>query len=182
MDGGISAILAVASMAATATGAVVSARGAREQANAAAAQANYQAAVARNNQTIASQYAQAEIQRGQVLEQNKRMETAQRESAIRAAVGASGLDPNSGTPLRLQSDAAMVGEQDALTLRANAARAAYGYTVEGLDFGARASLLDSEAENASRAGSLGMWSSIIGGAASVSDKWLSYRRNGFLGG
>lgn len=138
----------------------------------------YQAAVARNNQVLAEQNAQAEEARGRVLEEAKRNETANRQSGIRAAAGASGLDVNTGSPLRLQEDTALLGEQDALTVRNNAMRAAHGFRVQGMNYGAQAQLDMMTAENASRAGALGAWSSIIGGASSVGDKWARFRAAG----
>lgn len=138
--------------------------------------ARYQAAVARNNQIYAEQYAQAEIAKGQRMEDMKRTETAQREGAVKVAAAASGLDVDSGSPLRLQEDTARLGEFDALTIRSNAQRAAYGYRVQGSNYAAQAQLDDMSAENASRMGALGAWSSIIGGASSVSSKWAGYQQ------
>lgn len=173
--------MAYVALIAAVAGAAVSAYSAHEQGVAQQNQANYQAAVARNNQTIANQYAQVEIQRGQVLEEQKREETAQRIGAVRAAAGANGLDVNTGSPLRLQEDTAKLGELDALTIRNNSQRAAYGYQVQGMNFGAQAGLLDSEASNAARAGNLGMWSSIMGGASSVGNKWAQFQNSGAIG-
>jgi hypothetical protein len=36
-----------------------------------------------------------------------------------------------------------------------------------------------QADNASRMGTLGMWSSIIGGASTVSGRWASYKQAGY---
>lgn len=140
--------------------------------------ANYQAAVARNNAILAEQYAQAEIARGRVLEDAKRQESAQRMGAVRAAAGASGLDVDSGSPLSLQADTAMLGEFDAQTIRNNSERAAHGYRVQGMNYTAQAQLDRMAGENASRVGALGMWSSIIGGASSVSDRWSRMKSTG----
>jgi hypothetical protein len=179
----IAAALPYIATAASIAGAGVAAYGAHESAVANQRAMQYQAAVAMNDQTIADQYATAEIQKGQVLEQEKRQETAQREGMIRAAAGGAGLDPNASnsSPLRLQSDTAMLGEQDALTIRNNAQRAAYGYQVQGLNYASQAQLDEMGASSASRAGALGEWSSIIGGASSVSDKWLRFRDSGVPG-
>jgi hypothetical protein len=172
--------MAYVALVASAVGAVVGAYGSYESAQSQKSAMQYQAAVAKNDQTIANQYAQAEIQKGQVLEQEKRQETAQRESMVRAAAGGAGLDPNASgsSPLRLQSDTAMLGEQDALTIRNNAQRAAYGYQVQGLNYASQAQLDEMGASSAARAGTLGIWSSIIGGASSVSDKWWRYKQAG----
>lgn len=176
------AMLAVGSLLATAIGAGVSAYGAKQQGIAESNQANYQAAVARNNQIVANQYATTELQRGQVLEGEKREQTAQTISNIRAAVGASGLDVASGSALRLQSDTAKVGELDAQTIRNNSQRAAYGYQVQGMNYGATAGLEDAEARNAARSGNLGMWSSIIGGASTVANRWANFANAGVFSG
>lgn len=179
---GFEAYVGYAAMAASAAGAAVSAYSAHQQAAAQQQAMAYQAAVAMNNKQIAEQYAEAEVQKGQRLEEAKRTETAQREGMVRAAVGASGIDVNSGSPLRLQADTAMTGDLDALTIRNNSMRAAYGYRVQGLSYASQASLDMMGAESAGRAGTLGQWSSIIGGASSVSDKWLSFRRQGIFSG
>lgn len=180
-DFGVTEYLAIASLATSAIGAGVSAHAAQEQGQAQQAALNYQAGVARNNQIIAEQYAQAETQKGQRLEDEKRQATAQREGAIRAAVGASGLETSSGSPLRLQEDTAKLGELDALTIRNNAERAAYGYRVQGLNYASQAQLDDMGSSSAARSGALGAWSSIIGGASSVSGKWASFRQSGIFG-
>lgn len=163
---------------AMAAGAAVSAYGSYEQGQSQAAMGRYQAAVAGNNKIIADQYAQAEIQKGMRLEAAKRLETGQREGAIRAAAGANGLALDSGSPLRLQEDTARLGEMDAATIRDNSSRAAYGYQVQGLNYAAQAQADEMGAENAAAAGNLGMWSSIIGGASSVSGSWAKFKQAG----
>lgn len=161
-----------------AAGAAVSAYGIYESGQARKEAGMYQTQVARNNQALSEQYAQVELARGQRLEDAKRLETAQRQGAVRAAVAANGLDVNSGSPLRLQEDTALLGEYDALTIRSNAARSAHGYRTQGMNYGAQAQLNQMEADSASRAGTLGAWSSIIGGASSVSGKWSKWQQGG----
>lgn len=179
---GIEEGVAIASLVAGVAGAGVSAYSAHEAGVASQQQALYQAQVARNNQQIANQYATVELQKGAVLEQEKRQQTAQQESKIRAGVGASGLDVSTGSPLRLQSDTALLGEQDAQTIRNNSQRAAYGYQVQGLNYAGTAGLEDMAASNAARTGALGEWSSIIGGASTVSSRWAGFSNQGIFGG
>lgn len=163
--------VATLSMAAQAAGTVMSAVGAYNTGKANAAAARYQAGVARNNQIIAEQNAKFAEDKGNVEEQAQRQKTAQMIGAERALAGGAGVDVNTGSPLRLQSDTAMMGEMDALTIRNNAARAAWGYRAQGADFGAQAGMFGAQAENATRAGNLAAFSSIVGGASSVADKW-----------
>jgi hypothetical protein len=180
-DFGVTEILAAVGTAATVAGGLTNAAAARQQAAAQQQALQYQAAVARNNQTIAEQNAQAELEKGQALEAEKRREIASREGAIRAAVGGAGLDTGSGSPLRLQEDTARLGELDAQTIRNNSERAAYGFRTQGMSYAAQAQLDEMGATSAARGGALGAFSSILGRAASVSDKWLSYRRQGIPG-
>lgn len=170
--------LATIAVTTAAVGTGINAYAAHQQGQAQAAMYRYQAQVAENNKTIAEQYAQQEVLKGQRLEEQKRQETAQREGGIRAAAGAGGLLLDSGSPLRLQEDTARLGELDAQTIRDNAARAAYGYRVQGMNYAAQAGLDEAAASNAARSGALGMWSSIIGGASDVSGKWARFKMTG----
>lgn len=176
--------MAYAALVVAAVGAAASAYGSYQQGQAQKASQNYQAAVALNDQKISQQYAAMEVQKGQQLEEQKRLATAQQEGAIRASAGASGLDPNApgSSPLRLQSDTAMLGEQDVLTIRANAQRAAYGFAVQGSSYASQAQLDEMGARNAAAGGSLGAFASILGGASSVGDKWARYQQSGVFSG
>ncbi len=130
----------VASLALTAFSLISNMSGAKQSADASQAQANYQAQVARNNQIVSEQNAQYALQVGQTQEAAKREQMAQTNSKVRAAVGASGVDPNFGSAVRLQKAVATTGEEDALTIRNNAARQAYGFRVQGTDYAASAQL------------------------------------------
>jgi hypothetical protein len=156
----------------------ISAYGAYRTGQSESAAAQYQAGVARNNQTFAERYAQQEEQKGIIEEQAKRQQTAQQEGHIRAGIGGSGIEVSSGSPLRLQTDTAALGELDAETIRNNAAKAAYTYRVQGMNYAASATADSMRAGEASRMGSLGAFSSIIGGAANVSEKWARLKASG----
>jgi hypothetical protein len=93
-------------------------------------------------------------------------------------MAANGVDLNSGSALRIQGDTAKLGDVDALTIRNNAARAAYGYQLQGLSYGQQATLDESSAANAVSAGNLNSFASIVGGASSVGSKWSTYQMNG----
>ena len=172
------ATLALVSTVASAGGAVIGAVGAERQAQATSEANAYQAAVATNNQKIATQYAAAATQQGQIMAEEKQMQTNQQLGMVRAAVGASGMDPSSGTGMRLQKDTLAMGELDVNTIRANAAKTAYGYNVQGMSYGAQAGLDTAASANALASGNLAAMSSIISGDASVSNKWLQYQNAG----
>lgn len=153
----------------------LSAYGAIQSGQAQAGNARYQSQVALNNQKFADYNAELATQRGQQMEQAKRTETQDVIGAVRAASGASGVSANSGSPLRVQGDVAKLGDIDAMMIRANAAREAYGYRVQGANYGSEAGLLQSEAGQASRAGNLEAFTSLIGGASTVADKWKTWK-------
>ena len=170
--------IAALSLIATGVGAAVSAYGAHEQGVAESQAATYQAQVARNNQIVAQQNAQMALQTGQQQEAAKREQTAQMIGQQRAIVAGSGIDPNSGSSKRIQGDTAALGALDAEQIRNNAARTAYGYQTQGVDYAAQAGLLQSESSSAASAGELSAFGSIVGGAASVSNKWLTQKLYG----
>lgn len=172
------AAIGVASLAMSAVGTAMSAYGAKQQADAQAQAAQYQAQVALNNQKIAGQYAQQAIADGENKVAAKQEQTSQMIGSQRAAMAANGVQLDSGSPLRLQEDTARLGNVDALTIRNNAAREAYGYQLQGLSYGQQAQLDEATASNAVTAGNLNMFSSIAGGASSIGSKWIDYKKTG----
>lgn len=155
---------AAASTAATVGSAVVQAN-AQEKANA------YQAQVASNNQKTAEANAEYSLQVGDTKVAAKQQQTSQMLGAERAGLAASGVDLDSGSPLRLQKDTATLGQVDADTIRSNAARDAYGYRTQGLNFGI-------VAQQDRTAGNLDAFGDILTGASSVAGKWAAYKNNG----
>lgn len=151
----------------------ISAYGAYRSGEAQASAASYQAAVARNNALIAQRNAAYSTQRGDILAQQKQQQTAQMLGSVRAAAGASGVDVQTGSPARLQSDVAKLGEMDVLTIRNAAAREAFGYNVQGMSYAATAGLEESAAQSAAAGGELGALSSLISGAGQIAPKWSS---------
>ncbi|NIF51403.1 hypothetical protein [Burkholderia sp. Ax-1724] len=182
MSFGISAAtLAEISLAVTAAGAAASAYGAIKQGQAASAASDYQAQVARNNQIVSNAYAKQAQSDGENQVAAKQAQTSQMIGAERAAMAANGVDLDSGSALRIQGDTAKLGDVDAMTIRNNAARQAYGYQLQGLSYSQQAGLDEASASNAKTAGYLGAFSSIVSGASSVAGKWAGYKTNGIFG-
>ncbi len=176
MSGGISATtIAAASMATAAVGAGISAYGAYQQGQAQAAAANYQAQVARNNAIIAKQNADAATAAGENQAEQSLMKTGMTVGAARAAAAANGLDPNSGSPLSLQTDTAKTGAVNALTIRNNAAWQAYGDQVQGMSQTAQAGLDQAQSGWDAQAGGMGAATSLLSGASAVSGKWADWQ-------
>ena len=133
--------------------------------------ANYNAQVAKNNQIIANQNASIALQQGQQQEENKRIQTGEMLGAIESGEAASGVNPNTGSALNVRASAAETGELDALTIRSNANLTARNSAYAARMYGSQAQLDTSQGE-------YGAMSSILGGASSVSNKWLQYQMNG----
>ncbi len=136
--------------------------------------ANYQAQVAKNNQTIANQSASIALQQGTVAEENQRLKTGAMVGAIESQEGASGVNPNEGSALNVRSSAADTGELDALTIRYNANLQNWNAKNQAASYGGQAQLDQAQ-------GNWGVASSILGGASSVSSKWLTFNQSGVPG-
>jgi hypothetical protein len=161
------AIVAVGSMIASAASSAMSAYS-QEQS------AQYNAQVAKNNQIIANQNAATTLEEGQQQEENQRLKTGAVVAQIGAQEAASGVNPNEGSALNVKSSEAEMGELDAQTIRWKSNLQAQNLKYQGSMYGAQASLDESQ-------GQWGMASSLLGGASSVSSKWLSYQQAGVSG-
>lgn len=159
-------------------GALISGVGMIMQGAAQAKADKYQAAVAENNRIIAEQNAVYELQAGQTEEQGQRMKTGQVISQAKAEQGASGIDAATGSAVKVRQTTATIGELDALTIRDNAERRAYGYRAEGVNFQAQAGLYKMQAQSDMMGGIFSGLGSIIGGFSSVAGKWGSMQSPG----
>lgn len=115
-------------------GLVLGAAGGVQQANAQKANAEFQEEQAKENAKGAEAQAKYTEMQGQVEEDRQRQRTRAFMASQRAALASSGLDMSMGTPADLLGDTAALGEQDALTIRANAAREAWGYRSQSVDY------------------------------------------------
>jgi hypothetical protein len=148
-----------------------------QAAQANAAQARYQAQVAEQNRELARRQEADARQRGQVAEENRRRLTAQQIGQQRAGLAAQGTD-FTGTETDILGDTAAAGELDARTIRANAAREAYGYQVQGLGYGNEAILQNTRAANSTYTPNyLGAGASLLSGASTLADKWRRFQQN-----
>jgi hypothetical protein len=133
--------------------------------------AQYNSQVARNNQIIANQNASIALQQGQQQEENKRIQTGEMLGAIESGEAASGVNPNEGSALNVRTSAAGTGELDAMSIR-------YNTDLQARNSAYAAQMYGSQAQLDTAQGEWGAMSSILGGASSVSNKWLQYQMNG----
>lgn len=163
-----------ASLAATAVGAY----GAYSSGQANAAAAHYQAGVQRQNAAIARENALVAEQAGEAQAGMQALKTKAVIGATLAEEGASGVDVSSESFKNVRTSERVLGEQDAKTVRQNAAREAYGYRARSASEEAQGSLSDFESANAKKAAGINAASTLLGGASSAAGKWQDYKLQG----
>ena len=159
----------------TALGTIVQMQGAKANARAQQQQYDYQAQVNENNKQVAEWQAQDAIERGEVKEKQHRTKVDQLKGRQRSVLAASGVVVDDGSALDVLGDTAELGELDALTIRSNADREAYDYTVAGMNEGANAEINRMSGANAIAAGKTQSMTSLLSGAGSIADKWYKYK-------
>jgi len=114
---------------------------AAKQAGAAQASADLQ------NAQYADMAANDAVKRGAVEEDQQRLQTTGAIGTQRAGFAANGIDVNSGSAANIQDDTAQLGEFDALTIRNNAAREAWGYKTQSQTYQTSAKTAVKSAKN-----------------------------------
>lgn len=174
---------ATLSLVATGLSTGLSAFGMIQQQNAMATQASYQAQIAARNQQIMEANAkQAEwqsrdaIERGKVAEQQQRTKTGQMLGAQTARLAAQGTDM-AGSPTDILGDTARAGEFDALTIRNNAVREAWGYDTKAWNMRVGAQNYGTEAafRGSFQPSYIGAGASLLSGASTLADKWSRFQ-------
>jgi hypothetical protein len=138
-------------------------------------QANYEGDVLDLNARQADAQATDALSRGRLEENRLRADTRGLIGAQRAALGSSGLDLNVGSAVDVQADAAGLGEFDAMTLRNNARREAYGYQVDAATLRNRALLARTAGRNQAAGIRDAAASTLLTGALSTYGSWAASR-------
>lgn len=139
----------------------------------------YQQAVAQGNALLAEQQAIDARSQGTYAEMDLRQRARQVKGAQRAAFAASGVALNEGSPVQIAASTDAMRDADIATIRNNAARQAWGYTVQGGNYGARGRALGAAADAVSPLASGA--SSLLGSASGVASKWYDLYKSGALG-
>jgi hypothetical protein len=155
-------------------GMALSAYSSYKQGKAAKAAGKAQRAVAEGSATL-SEYnaavsqlqAQDAVERGVEQEGRFRAQVRGVVGAQRAGFAGANIDVSSGSAADVQADAAFLGELDALTIRTNAAREAWGYQVQAVDLRERARISRKEGVAFERAGNAAGTAAYLSGAASL---------------
>lgn len=136
-------------------------------------QSNYQAQVAMNNATIARQNARAALESGSYSESVSRIKSGKLGATQQTSYAANGIDVASGSAQDVMHSDAAMGEMDALMLRHNAMREAYGYKSQASMFDTEASMDRQAGVGKLVGGIFGAGSSLIGGASSLTNQSLN---------
>lgn len=104
------------------------------------------------NAAVADLQATDAVTRGTQQENRFRVGVRGLIGSQRAAFAGNNVDVGYGSTVDVQADAARLGEFDALQIRTNAAREAWGYKVQATDLRARAAIQRKEGANAALAG------------------------------
>ena len=116
------------------------------------------------NARIAEVQAEDARTRGREAESQIRLATKQLIGSQRVGFAGQGLDLSVGSPVNVQGDTAYLGELDALTARANAAREAWGYQVESADRRMAGDVARRGGQAQAQAGRVQSTATLLGGA------------------
>lgn len=112
------------------------------------------------NADVAEWQAQDALTRGRVNAKRMRQQTERTIGSQRAALAGQGVDVNKGSALDVVADAAYLGELDALTIRNNAAKEAWGYRTQAMGYRYQGKM-------AQREGQFGAFQTIVGAGGSM---------------
>ena len=106
---------------------------AAQQADASKKAAAYNAQVASNNATIDAQNRSSSLQQGEMDAQNAMRKQASMIGDQRAQMSANGIDITQGSAQDMLASTKFLGGIDVNTIQSNAARQAWGYSVQGMN-------------------------------------------------
>ncbi len=118
---------------ATVTSATMQGVQAAQQADAAQKAAAYNAQVASNNATIDAQNRSSALQQGELEAQTAMRKQASVIGDQRAQMSANGIDITQGSAQDMLASTKFLGGIDVNTIQSNAARQAWGYSVQGMN-------------------------------------------------
>jgi hypothetical protein len=126
-----------------------------------------EAQLADYNAQVADLQAADATARGAEDEQKFRTSVRGMIGSQRASQAAGNIDVSGGSAADVQADAAYLGELDALTIRTNAAREAWGYQVQGEDLRKRADIARKEGVYLEKAGQQQATTATIGAVGTL---------------
>lgn len=138
------------------------------QSQAQRAQGDYQNQMAQTNAKFAGLQAADAISRGDQAATIQGQKTQGLLADQRAGMAAQGIDLSSGSAAEVQKDSSAMGALDALTIRNNAFREAWGYQMQGANFQAQGAFASMAGNNSAN------MSLLTGGLQAANSGWQSY--------
>ena len=165
--------MAFSSQALSVGGALSSAAGAYYDASSQKTAYNPAAATAEINARIAELHAQSQLKSGQREEQKQRLATANLKGQQRAGFAANGVDLGEGSAAQVLAGTDVFGDIDALAIRQDALSAAGDSRMERVNY-------ENDARGISP--SSAAFTSLLGSATQIADKWYALDKSGASGG
>ena len=168
------AVLSVAVVSAV-TSATMQGVQASQNADAQKQAADYNAQVANNNAIIASQQRSTTLQQGELEAQNAMRKQASIIGDQRAQMSANGIDLTQGSAQDILASTKFLGGIDVNTIQSNAARQAWGYSVQGMNDKSAANLETWKANsiNPAAIGAMAAGTSILSSVGSAASSYAS---------
>lgn len=163
--------MAAVGMGAAAGGSILGAFGAAGAGQAQSQTYAYQAGIAKVNATLDRQNASWTEEQGEVASLQSGQKTGFMVSSQKVAQSGSGLDVNTGSAAKVRDSQLEIGQLDQNIIRTSAARRAYGFQIGAATKDAESEMDLTAGANASKTGTIGAITSILGGASSVASKW-----------
>lgn len=156
---------------------VIGAVGSIQSADAASDAAKYNAQVAANNAQQERNNAEMATEAGTNQAYQESLKSRAEVGEIKAQQAAAGLSVDSGSALDVRSSAQELGELNAINIRANAAKTAYGYETQSTNDTAQSTLDTNEANDATVSGYVNAGSTLLGTAGSAATNWQKWQLN-----
>ena len=174
LSAGMFAVLSVAVVSAV-TSATMQGVQASQNADAQKQAADYNAQVANNNAIIASQQRSTTLQQGELEAQNAMRKQASIIGDQRAQMSANGIDLTQGSAQDILASTKFLGGIDVNTIQSNAARQAWGYSVQGMNDKSAANLETWRANsiNPSQIGAMSAGTSILSSIGSAATSYAA---------
>lgn len=169
------ATMALIAMGTSMAGGAVSAYGAIQSGDAQSKAALYNRDVSLQNAKSAKDNAGLVSEAGSARVGIEGQKTRSNIGSIVANQAASGIDVNSGSAVDVRASAAELGLMDAMTIRSNAVKEAYGYQVQSVGHEAQAGLDLMESKEAKKAAKINAVGTFLGSAGNAGANYQNYQ-------
>lgn len=176
----VPAWVAYAGLGASLLGGGIAAYGAIKQGEAQADAAEYNAKVQEQNAQLAKRNAEIAGQSGEANAAIEQQKTRALVGEIRSNQAASGINVDTGSAVDVRSSAAELGQLNALSVRTQAVREAYGYTQQAASAESESKLNKYEAGEDRTAGWLTGAGTALGTLSSTGTKYYEWKKAGSL--